>query len=157
MVLPRLVALATTFLGALAFAGPLAETSQDCTPAESAACAGVAYRDELQRLKGVLQSKLEKLVQSLPEQPFDRINLPSKASMQALNRSWLGYVESYCDVYWYAWPGASTWKSAEAIECQVEAHRRYEVFIDRVQVCTASDGACELLTCTPFDCKPKKH
>ena len=98
-----------------------------------------------------------KLVDALPEEPFDRINLPSKASMRALNRSWQGYVASYCDVYWYLWTGASTWKSAESIECQVEAHRRYEVFIDRVQACTASDSSCNMAACTPFDCKPDKH
>lgn len=108
-------------------------------------------------LSGMVQLKLQTLVQSLPEEPFDRINLPSKASMQTLQRAWQGYVDAYCDVYWHLWPGASPWKSAESVACQVEQHRRFVVFIDRVQACTAADSRCNLLACTPFDCKPTKN
>ena len=98
--LPRLIALAAVCAGPVAVAGPSKEPSPDCAPAESAHCAGAAYRQALSRLKGVVQTKVLKLVDALPEEPLDRINLPSKASMQALNRSWQGYVASYCDVYW---------------------------------------------------------
>lgn len=162
MVLPRFIASCTWCLAALAAAGAAPAQSAEpdepdnCTPAESAHCAGQAYQQALQRLNAVVEAKVQKLVQSLPEEPFDRINLPSKASLQALHRSWRGYVQSYCNVYWYLWPGASTWKSAESVECQAEAHRRYEVFLDRVQACTASDDACHLLACTPWECKVKK-
>ncbi len=132
------------------------EEIPECTPAESANCAGAAYKFSLEQSRVAVTRKLKALLTSLPVEPQDRINLPSKQAMEKLHKSWVGYVASYCgDYYWYVWPGASTWKSAESISCTSDAYKKYAAFLDQIQSCVGKDQECHLVACTPFDCSKK--